>query len=82
MSPMTDTEERLTTTLRYVAELPPGNVEVVPNVRPRTAGLSRYALRPVAGSSPRAPLRSAPAWWSAAWPSPASGAKPPQPGNW
>jgi photosystem II stability/assembly factor-like uncharacterized protein len=46
MSPMTDTEERLTTTLRYVADLPPGNVEVAPNARPRTAGPSRYALVP------------------------------------
>ena len=46
MSPMTDTEERLTTTLRYVAELPPGNVEVALDARARAAGRSRYALMP------------------------------------
>jgi hypothetical protein len=46
MSPVTDTEERLMMTLRYVADLPPGNVEVAPNARPRTAGLSRHALIP------------------------------------
>jgi hypothetical protein len=36
-------EERLTRTLRYVAELPRGNVEVAPDARPRT-GPSRYTL--------------------------------------
>ncbi len=46
MSPMTDMEERLVTTLRYVAELPPGNVEVAPDASARAKRPSRCALRP------------------------------------